>query len=144
GTLEQTRFRDYLNAGINRLSLGIQSLQNDKLIKLGRIHDRECALNAIKVAKKAGFHNFNLDMMFGLPHQSLEDALADLKDALQFEPTHFSWYQLTIEPNTFFYHQPPLLPADETIWEMQQAGCEILQQRGFKQYEVSAYALPKK
>jgi putative oxygen-independent coproporphyrinogen III oxidase len=144
GTIEQARFHDFLTAGINRLSLGIQSLQDDKLKKLGRIHDRECALNAIKIAKKAGFHNFNLDIMYGLPQQSLEDALSDLKDALQFEPTHFSWYQLTIEPNTLFHYQPPSLPVEETIWEMQQAGCEYLQNQSFNQYEVSAYSLPKK
>jgi putative oxygen-independent coproporphyrinogen III oxidase len=140
GTIDQAYFKDYYQAGINRLSLGVQSLQNAKLQALGRIHDRQHALAAIEIAKKAGFSNFNIDLMFGLPGQTIADALSDLQDALATSPTHLSWYQLTIEPNTFFYHQPPVLPLDDAIYDMQLAGQELLQKAHFHQYEVSAYA----
>jgi putative oxygen-independent coproporphyrinogen III oxidase len=142
GTVDQVNFQDYRAAGINRLSLGVQSLQNDKLKTLGRIHDREHALNAVRIARDAGFDNFNLDIMYGLPQQSITDAMQDLHDALQCEPTHFSWYQLTLEPNTLFYHQRPTLPPDDTLWDMQIAGQAYLQQQGYAQYEVSAYSKP--
>lgn len=142
GTIDQVRFKDFYQAGVNRLSLGIQSLQNDKLKTLGRIHDREHALRAIDIARDAGFSNFNLDLMYGLPEQSIDDALSDIHTALSYEPTHFSWYQLTIEPNTLFHHQTPPLPADDLIWEMQLAGQEAIRSAGLKQYEVSAYAKP--
>lgn len=144
GTIDQVRFVDFRLAGINRLSLGIQSLQNEKLKVLGRIHDRDNAMRAIEIAKAAGFDNFNLDLMYGLPDQSIEDALHDLKTAISFHPTHLSWYQLTIEPNTLFYHHTPTLPVDDTIWEMQLAGQEFIRASGFNQYEVSAYSLPNK
>lgn len=143
GTIDQVRFRDFKQAGINRLSLGIQSLQDEKLKTLGRIHDRDNAMRAIEIAKNAGFANFNLDIMYGLPHQTLDDALHDIQTALSFQPTHFSWYQLTIEPNTLFYHQTPPLPPDEHIWEMQLAGQALINQSGFQQYEVSAYSQPQ-
>lgn len=142
GTIDQARFKDFRLAGINRLSLGIQSLQDDKLKTLGRIHDRAHALRAIDIARAAGFTNFNLDLMYGLPNQTVDDALSDIETALSYEPTHFSWYQLTIEPNTLFYHQTPPLPADDLIWEMQLAGQAIIQSAGLEQYEVSAYAQP--
>ena len=144
GTVDQAHFHDYRQAGINRISLGIQSLQNEKLKTLGRIHDRENAERAILIAKQAGFDNFNLDIMYGLPQQTLDDALADLRGALHFAPTHFSWYQLTLEPNTLFYHQKPVLPEDDHLWEMQIAGQEILATAGYQQYEVSAYAQSQK
>jgi len=144
GTIDQENFKGYCTAGINRLSLGIQSMQDEKLKVLGRIHDRAHAMRAIEIAKTAGFNNFNLDIMFGLPNQSIEDALHDIETALSFEPTHFSWYQLTIEPNTLFYHQTPVLPVDDLIWDMQQAGQEKIKEAGFQQYEVSAYAQPQK
>lgn len=143
GTIDQIRFSDFRHAGINRLSLGIQSLQDDKLKTLGRIHDSANAVRAITIAKEAGFSNFNLDIMYGLPNQTIEDALHDIQTALSFQPTHFSWYQLTIEPNTLFYHQTPVLPVDDTIWEMQLAGQELIKTAGFQQYEVSAYAMPQ-
>lgn len=143
GTIDQRHFYDFRQAGINRISLGIQSLQNDKLKTLGRIHDRDNALRAIECAKEAGFVNFNLDIMYGLPHQSIDEALDDIHTALACNPTHFSWYQLTIEPNTFFHHHPPPLPHDETLWEMQLAGQALISQSGFQQYEVSAYAKPQ-
>ena len=118
GTIDEAHFGGFRMAGINRLSIGIQSLQDDKLKMLGRIHDRSNAMRAIDFAKEAGFDNFNLDIMYGLPHQTLKDALQDIKDALAFQPTHFSWYQLTIEPNTVFYRKRPPLPVDELIWDI--------------------------
>ncbi len=142
GTLDESRFIGFREAGINRLSLGIQSLQDEKLTALGRIHDRDYALRAIEIAKRAGFDNFNLDLMHGLPNQSLDDALADLDDALSWQPPHLSWYQLTIEPNTFFHHQPPTLPPDETLWDIQEQGKLLLAKHGLTQYEVSAYSQP--
>ncbi len=140
GTIDQTNFAGFRTAGINRLSLGIQSFNDDKLKILGRIHDGENAREGIRIAKKAGFSNFNLDIMYGLPQQTLAEAMHDIESALSFAPTHFSWYQLTIEPNTLFYKQRPVLPVDDLIWDMQCAGQEKLQQLGYKQYEVSAYA----
>ncbi|HEX4045170.1 MAG TPA: radical SAM family heme chaperone HemW [Gammaproteobacteria bacterium] len=140
GTTEYERFRDFRAAGINRLSLGIQSLQNSKLQTLGRIHDRDQALRAITFAQEAGLTNLNVDLMYGLPQQSIDDALEDLSTVLDLQPTHLSWYQLTIEPNTLFHHQPPPLPAEDLIWDMQQAGQHLLQTAALPQYEVSAYA----
>lgn len=142
GTVDEAHFKDYRLAGVNRLSLGVQSLQDAKLKQLGRIHDRTHALRAVEIARLAGFTNYNLDIMYGLPEQSLSDALADINDALQCAPTHFSWYQLTIEPNTLFYHQPPTLPVDDAIWDMQLAGQQLLSEHGFHQYEISAYSRP--
>ncbi len=139
GTIDEGRFQDFYQAGVNRLSLGIQSLQDDKLKMLGRIHDHTSAIRAIQTARQA-FNNFNLDLMFGLPNQTISDVIHDLQQALDFSPTHLSWYQLTIEPNTYFYRHTPVLPQDELIWEMQQAGQSLLREYGFKQYEVSAYS----
>lgn len=144
GTVDEARFAGFRHAGINRLSIGIQSLQDEKLKSLGRIHNRDYALRAIDIAVTAGFHNFNLDIMHGLPEQSLHDAAQDIKDALGFQPPHFSWYQLTIEPNTLFYHQRPTIPEDEILWDIQECGKKIIAAAGLKQYEVSAYALPGK
>lgn len=140
GTVDEQRFAGFRQAGVNRLSIGVQSLQDEKLHALGRIHNREYALRAVDAAKKAGFDNFNLDFMHGLPGQSLEDALQDLQDALAFQPPHLSWYQLTIEPNTLFHHHPPKLPEDETLWNIQEQGKKILDRAGLQQYEISAYA----
>jgi putative oxygen-independent coproporphyrinogen III oxidase len=140
GTIDEGNFKGYRAAGVNRLSLGIQSLQDDKLKALGRIHDRDYALRAIKIAKEAGFSNFNLDIMFGLPNQTIADAMHDIETALSYAPTHFSWYQLTIEPNTLFYHQRPQLPIDDLIWDMQLSGQALIHSSGLVQYEVSAYA----
>jgi putative oxygen-independent coproporphyrinogen III oxidase len=140
GTVDEARFHDFHLAGVNRLSLGVQSLQDDKLKTLGRIHGREAALRAIAAARKAGFDNLNIDLMFALPDQSIDDALSDLQTALAEAPTHLSWYQLTIEPNTLFHHQPPVLPSDDFTLEMQLAGQTLLKEKGFQHYEVSAYA----
>ena len=110
GAIEAEKFREYRALGINRLSLGIQSFDNQSLTSLGRIHNSSEAKRAIEFGKEAGFKNFNLDLMFGLPNQSIDDALSDLKQAVDQSPTHVSWYQLTIEPNTVFASKPPKLP----------------------------------
>lgn len=140
GTVDESRFVGFKQAGVNRLSIGVQSLQDEKLRALGRIHNRDYALRAIDAAIKAGFDNFNLDLMHGLPNQSIDDARQDLRDALGFHPPHLSWYQLTIEPNTLFYKKPPVLPKDETLWAIQEQGKNDLARAGLQQYEISAYA----
>ena len=142
GTFEQAKFRDYRQLGINRLSIGVQSFQADKLKTLGRIHDGGEAIRAADMARAAGFDNFNLDLMHGLPQQSLEDALADLRTAIAQQPTHLSWYQLTVEPNTEFWSRPPQLPDDDILWDIQEAGQALLAEHGYRQYETSAYAQP--
>lgn len=139
-TFEQNKFSDYRKLGINRLSIGIQSFNDYHLKRLGRIHSSDEAHSAISVAKKAGFDNINLDLMHGLPEQTPEQALQDLKQAIDYTPQHISWYQLTVEPNTEFYSKPPQLPDDEILWDIQQLGQDILASTGFKQYEVSAYS----
>lgn len=140
GTLEAGRFAEFRAAGINRLSLGIQSFDDAQLTRLGRIHDAAQARRAIASARDAGFTNFNLDLMHGLPDQTLEQALDDLRSALEFEPPHLSWYQLTIEPNTVFYSKPPPLPTESILASVQDVGHALLASHGFAQYEVSAYA----
>lgn len=140
GTVEQTRFEAYRAAGINRLSLGVQSFQNKKLKVLERIHDGDAAKQAVLSAQKAGFENFNLDLMFGLPQQSIADGLSDLRTTIDLNPTHISWYQLTLEPHTYFYHKPPVLPDEEMIWELQTQGQVLLAENGYQQYEISAYS----
>lgn len=142
GTAEQQKFSGYRAAGINRLSIGVQSFNADHLKVLGRIHDRDEAVRAADFARKAGFDNFNLDLMFALPQQSTAQALDDLRQAIACEPTHISWYQLTIEPNTEFYSRPPVVPEDDAVAEMQDAGMELLQRHGYARYEISAYAQP--
>lgn len=144
GTFEQEKFKGFHAAGINRLSVGIQSFNPQHLQALGRVHNQAEALKAAEVARYAGFDNFNLDLMFGLPQQSLEQALADLQQAIDLQPTHLSWYQLTLEPNTLFYKHPPVLPDDDLLVDMQYAGQALLQQAGYAQYEVSAYAQPER
>ena len=140
GTFEQAKFKDYRSLGINRLSIGVQSFQAPKLIALGRIHDGDEAVHAADMARAAGFDNFNLDLMHGLPDQSIADALSDLRTAIAQGPTHLSWYQLTVEPNTVFWNQPPVMPEEDILWDIQEAGQALLAAEGYKQYEVSAYA----
>ena len=144
GTFEQERFADYLSLGINRLSIGIQSFNNDSLQALGRIHDGQQAIRAVETAHKVGFENFNLDLMFGLPHQTEKTAREDIETAIALEPAHLSYYQLTIEPNTLFHQQPPTLPDDDPIFDWQIDSQHRLRKAGYAQYEVSAYAKNKK
>lgn len=140
GTCEQQRFDGYREAGVNRLSLGMQSFNDIQLRTLGRIHDSNQALSAFQVARAAGFDNINLDLMFGLPAQSVEQARADLETAVGLRPEHLSWYQLTLEPNTLFHVRPPPLPDEDTKWDMYSAGQTLLASKGYTQYEVSAFA----
>jgi len=140
GTVDQERFRGFRDAGVNRLSIGIQSFHPDLLQAIGRIHDDRQALAAVRAAQDAGFDNINLDLMFGLPGQHIETALADLQRAVALQPAHLSWYELTLEPNTWFYRHPPARSDDETLWDMQQAGAALLHEAGYERYEVSAYA----
>jgi oxygen-independent coproporphyrinogen-3 oxidase len=142
GTFEQEKFSGFRSAGINRLSIGIQSFNDAHLAKLGRIHSGNQALSAIDTARTAGFENFNLDLMHGLSGQSLAEASADIQQAIDLGANHISWYQLTIEPNTEFYSRPPLLPEDDILADIQQMGMALLDQHGYAQYEVSAFAQP--
>ena len=140
GTFEAQRFADYLDLGINRLSIGIQSFNDQSLAALGRIHDSKQAIKAVETAHKVGFENFNLDLMFGLPHQTEKTAKNDVATAIALEPSHISYYQLTLEPNTLFYQQPPQLPDEDPIIDWQIANQNRLANAGYHQYEVSAYA----
>ncbi|GGO78055.1 YggW family oxidoreductase [Marinobacterium nitratireducens] len=140
GTFEQARFAGFREAGVNRLSLGIQSFSDAQLSALGRIHSADEAYTAVASARAIGFDNINLDLMHGLPQQTLTGALHDLETAISLQPEHLSWYQLTIEPNTEFNARPPALPVDELLWEIQEQGQQRLALHGFRQYEISAYA----
>lgn len=140
GTAERTRFAEYRESGINRLSIGIQSFDDTQLHNLGRIHDSGDALRAVEFAKAAGFDNFNVDIMYGLKDQSLASAMDDLERAIACGSTHLSWYQLTIEPNTEFFSRPPSLPSEDSLIEIQDAGLSLLAKSGFGRYEISAYA----
>ncbi len=139
GTFEQERFKGYRKAGVNRLSIGIQSFNDAHLKTLGRIHDGLSAKNAVISAQDAGFSNMNLDLMHGLPQQTREHALADLETAITLAPQHISWYQLTIEPNTAFYSAPPTLPTEDILADIQDDGHALLTQAGFEHYEISAF-----
>jgi len=140
GTIEHGRFSGYRDAGINRVSLGAQTFDAAHLQTLGRIHGSGDIARAVEEVARAGIDNFNLDLMYGLPQQSLQQALADLDAALALRPTHISHYQLTLEPGTVFYHRPPPLPDSDAIWQMQLDCQERLAAHGFEHYEVSAYA----
>jgi putative oxygen-independent coproporphyrinogen III oxidase len=140
GTIDATRFRGFFDAGVNRISIGVQSFDAEKLRSLGRIHGSAEALAAAELARDAGFTNINLDLMYGLPGQRVAEALADLETAIALGPTHLSVYQLTLEPNTLFHKYPPVLPDDETIDHMREALLDKLERGGYAQYEVSAYA----
>ncbi len=142
GTLEAGRFAHYRTAGVNRLSIGIQSFDAGCLQRLGRIHGAEEAVAAFHSARDAGFERINLDLMFGLPGQDVALARHDLERAAELGPEHLSYYQLTLEPGTPFFHSPPVLPLEERLWEMQQQGQALLAECGYQQYEVSAYARP--
>lgn len=140
GTVEAGRFIEYREAGVNRISIGVQSFQQEKLEKLGRIHGKDEALRAARLAHEAGLNSFNLDLMHGLPNQSIDDALSDLKQAIDLNPPHLSWYQLTIEPNTVFYYKPPTLPDDDDLWDIFEQGHQIISDAGYVQYEISGYS----
>ena len=143
GTVEHDPFADYLAAGINRLSIGVQSFNTEHLQKLGRIHSNSDAISAIQHAKQAGFERVNVDLMHGLPEQSIEQALLDLKLAVESGATHISWYQLTIEPNTVFFRTQPILPVDDVLEDIQEQGEAYLKAQGFINYEVSAWRKEK-
>ncbi|WP_044470393.1 radical SAM family heme chaperone HemW [Mannheimia massilioguelmaensis] len=142
GTVEAERFHGYVNAGITRISMGIQSFSNEKLVALGRIHNVVEAKSAVEIAKISGLKSFNVDLMHGLPNQTLEQALDDLRQAIELSPPHLSWYQLTIEPNTMFAYRPPKLPDDDELWDIFEQGHQLLTAAGYQQYETSAYAKP--
>ena len=142
GTVEANRFDGYAAAGVNRISMGIQSFQDDHLKALGRIHDTQQAQRAIAMANAAALNSFNIDLMHGLPDQSLTNALGDLRTGIANNPAHLSWYQLTIEPNTPFASRPPELPDDDILWDIQAEGHALLEQAGYHQYEISGYSKP--
>lgn len=143
GALEHAEFGAYRAAGINRLSLGVQSFNDEALKKLGRVHDSADVYAAFKEARGAGFDNINLDLMYALPGQTAEQARQDIASATELGPEHISCYHLTLEPNTVFYARPPAgLPEEELSWDMQQAAAEDLQERGYENYEVSAWTRP--
>lgn len=142
GTVDTQRFAGFRAAGINRLSLGIQSLDDHKLQALGRIHGRQAAIEAIRCAQRTGFENINLDLMYGLPQQTVAEALQDLHEILSYQTGHVSWYQLTLEPNTVFYRQPPSVPDEDVLADMMQAGLAVLAEQGFQRYEISAFSQP--
>lgn len=140
GTLEHAPFVEYLKVGINRLSIGVQSFAADKLTALGRIHDPDQAFAAIQAARAAGFERVNVDLMHGLPQQTLAEAIYDIQSAHDAGATHISWYQLTIEPNTVFYRSQPILPDEDSLADIEQAGQALLERLGYTNYEVSAWA----
>ncbi|MES1929733.1 HemN family oxidoreductase [Salinisphaera dokdonensis CL-ES53] len=142
GTTEHDRFADLRAAGVNRLSLGIQSLDEDCLTALGRIHGAGEALTAIDDARAGGFEAMNCDLMFGLPGQDMDRAMSDIDQIIARDPGHISYYQLTLEPNTPFYRQPPALPEEDTVVEIFEQASERLRAAGYAQYEVSAWAKP--
>ncbi|WP_342608026.1 radical SAM family heme chaperone HemW [Vibrio tritonius] len=142
GTIEADRFKAYRKQGVTRISIGVQSFESSKLKALGRIHGREEAINAANLAHQIGLNSFNLDLMHGLPDQTPEQALADLDQAIELAPPHFSWYQLTIEPNTLFYSKPPVLPDEDDLWDIFEMGHKKLTNAGYVQYEISGYSKP--
>ncbi|MEY8766029.1 MULTISPECIES: radical SAM family heme chaperone HemW [Francisella] len=140
GTVERGSISEYANIGINRISVGVQSFQNEKLQSLGRIHNCDNVYTTIEEIKNSTISNFNIDIMHGLPNQSFEDGIFDISQAITMKPTHISWYQLTIEPNTLFAAKPPKLPDEETLEQIEITGKKLLQQAEYYQYEISAYA----
>jgi len=140
GTVELDCFSLYQCAGVNRISIGVQSFDLHKLIQLGRIHNSDEAKQTVLLAKILQLRSFNLDLMYGLPNQTPLEAIEDLNQAINLNPSHISWYQLTIEPNTNFGSRPPILPDEDTLWEIFQQGHQILSNAGYQQYEISSYA----
>ncbi|MEP6881863.1 MAG: radical SAM family heme chaperone HemW [Dokdonella sp.] len=144
GTVEHGRFDGYLDAGVNRISFGVQSFDDEKLRRLGRIHSASDAARVVGEARDAGFDNFNIDLMYALPAQDLAGAARDIEQAIALAPTHISHYQLTIEPNTAFASRPPALPDSDAAWDMQEHCQQMLADAGYAQYEISAYAQAEK
>lgn len=144
GTIESGKFAQFQQAGVNRISIGVQSFQPDKLTILGRIHDCDEAINAAKQAAQLGLKSYNIDLMHSLPKQNVKDALGDLNQAIALAPPHLSWYQLTIEPNTQFHSKPPTIPDDEVLADIYEAGKQALENAGYVQYEISAFSQPNK
>lgn len=142
GAIEQDSMSNYRTAGITRISLGAQSFQNDKLKILGRIHQAKEIHSTITNILKYNFNNFNIDLMYGLPNQTIDDAMFDLQTALSYNPHHLSWYQLTMEPDTYFYNNPPKLPNEDIIWQIMHQGGRLLKQNNYINYEVSAFSKP--
>ena len=140
GTIEHDSFSAYADAGVNRVSLGVQSFDDESLGRIGRIHGRREVEQSLQSLRTAGISNFNIDLMYALPGQSPAQSKRDVELAIAADPTHISFYQLTIEPNTAFAAQPPLLPEDDVPWDMQQAGVGLLEAAGYAQYEISAFA----
>lgn len=140
GAVDAAHFEDYARAGVNRLSIGLQSLSADQLTRLGRIHDPRQAIDAVNTARAVGIENLNLDMMFGLPAQSLSEAQDDLGRLISLQPEHISYYQLTLEPNTAFAQHPPPMPDHDLACDMQDQGLALLAECGYRRYEVSAFA----
>jgi len=140
GTIDQSQFIGFRQAGVNRLSMGIQSFEDNMLNKLGRIHDSSQAFSAVEAARNANFKNFNLDLMFGLPEQTIEQMIKDLQTAIALNPSHLSHYQLTLEPNTLFARHPPRLPDDDDLWEMTLQSHQLLKDANYQQYEISAFS----
>ncbi len=144
GTFESDKFSAFRAIGINRLSIGVQSFNDTMLKQLGRIHNASEAIKAVEIASHAGFKNCNIDLMFGLPQSNVDTSTSDLTTAIQLQPSHISFYQLTLEPNTYFHKFPPVLPNDDDIHTSQQNCREILAANGYQQYEISAYSQPQK
>lgn len=141
GTVECGKPAGYRDAGVNRLSFGGQSFHDELLKKIGRIHSSADIVRAVDDARRSGIDNINIDLMHGLPGQDVAAALQDIRSAIDLEPAHISWYQLTLEPNTIFYARPPDdLPREDTVWEIQEQGLALLAEHGYRQYEVSAHA----
>ena len=141
GTIEADKFAGFNDAGVNRISIGVQSFNDEFLKTLGRIHNSEQALRAIQTARNAGFKNLNIDLMYALPNQSIEQAMSDLSQAISLQPEHLSWYQLTLEPNTAFHHSPPPKMAnDDLVADISEKGLELLSLNEYKRYEVSAFS----
>jgi oxygen-independent coproporphyrinogen-3 oxidase len=142
GAADAARFEAYLAAGVNRLSIGVQSFRDRQLVLLGRVHDAAAAHAALAAARAAGCQNVNIDLMHGLPADEANDSLADLAEAIAFAPEHISWYQLTLEPGTAFAHKPPKLPQHDAVAYEFELGTRILDGAGYGRYEISAYARP--
>ncbi|MFT4711846.1 MAG: putative oxygen-independent coproporphyrinogen III oxidase [Candidatus Azotimanducaceae bacterium] len=138
--LGKIKLAGFYSAGVNRLSIGIQSLNPKHLVSLGRIHDPDSAIKTYQHARSAGFSNINIDLMHGLPAQTLDEALCDLQKVIDLQPEHISWYQLTIEPNTVFYKRPPTLPDEDSLWQIYEEGMSLLANNGFSRYEISAFS----